>query len=144
MNPYNWRQRLFQQYLRPILHTDKARFVVVGGIGFCVDGFLFSVFLAQCGIPALARGLSFPIALCCTWYLNHIWTFQNATPRQFSTAFLFYVAFQCLGATLNFCIFLGLIHAIPIWAAFPLIPLAIASAIAMIFNYITAKYLVFA
>ena len=125
--------------------TDKSRFLLVGACGFCVDGLLLTLLLGQGWSTVLARLISFPSAVSCTWCLNRLWTFHNPStmPTKFGKKFWLYVSIQCLGAGLNFGLFVLLIQLMPRLTAIPMLPLAAAAAVSMAFNYLGAKYLVF-
>ena len=65
-----------------------ARFLIVGTVGFAIDGGLLYLLVRTDVDPYLARGLSFPPAVTATWYLNRVWTFaarQGAVRRRGAT-----------------------------------------------------------
>lgn len=119
-----------------------ARFGVVGVVGFLVDGGLLQLLVASglCG-PIVARLVSFPSAVLATWYLNRRITFSDRGPALRSL--LRYVLVSSLGTTLNFAVYSALVLGSAAMSARPLIPFAIASAGAMVFNYLGARYFAF-
>ncbi len=68
------------------------RFVVVGGVGFIVDGGLLLILLAYGVDTYLARVFSFPMAVISTWWLNRIWTFSSARQASPGRQLNFYLA----------------------------------------------------
>jgi putative flippase GtrA len=78
-----------------------------------------------------------------TWILNRIWTFSPEVVVSKRREYLCYFGTQSVGALINLAIFFILIGGYPYMRDFPLIPFAIGSAIALIFNYFVSKYLVF-
>lgn len=119
------------------------RFMVVGSIGFCIDGGVLTILQYQGWNVFFARGVSFILAVTTTWLLHLAWTFGKnvlSKPiRKYST----YLAIQISGATLNICIFSFLILLFPFLGEAPLIPLALASLVALIFNYSATSYYLF-
>jgi len=128
-----------------IFSSHLVKFLVVGAVGFFVDGSFLLVFQHMGMSLTFARLLSFSVAVSCTWILNKKWTFQlekDNNQRSFKRHSL-YIIFQCLGALINFCVFVFLTKKFIIMHSYPLIPFSIASAIAMLFNYSTSKFIVF-
>ncbi|WP_376785398.1 GtrA family protein [Pantoea piersonii] len=134
-----------------IVSFDKIRsshlikFLVVGAVGFFVDGSLLLI-LKHLGMSlTISRLFSFSIAVSCTWFLNKSWTFNvrdDNSKKNFKRHSL-YIIFQCLGAIINFCVFVFLTKKSLIMQSFPLMPFSIASGLAMFFNYLTSKFIVF-
>lgn len=116
-----------------------ARFLVVGTIGFLVDGGLL-----QAGIyffhlsPLWARAPSFSVAVLVTWYLNRNFTFRTPE-KKFSESFPAYLASNALGVSLNLAIYSLCV----LWNLWPLPALAIASVAALFFNFAMARFVVF-
>ncbi|WP_409520660.1 GtrA family protein [Pantoea sp.] len=120
------------------------KFIIVGGIGFIIDGSILLI-LRNYGLDlTLCRIVSFSIAVICTWLLNKNWTFsinnevKNNPPKHY-----LYFLFQCVGAIINFIVFVFLTKNFIIMHLNPLFPFSIASGLAMIFNYLTSKLIVF-
>jgi putative flippase GtrA len=119
-----------------------ARFLVVGTIGFGIDGGLLYLLVRSGVDPYLARALSFPPAVTATWYLNRVWTFaarQGAVRRQYAR----YLAVQLVGALSNYAVYaaiLSLGHRTPEGA---LVALAAGSIAGLVINFAGARALVF-
>ena len=128
----------------PITQSEVRRFVLVGGVGFCVDGGILMLLYQHLGLGVLvARLVSFSLAGTTTWYLNRRLTFTpplSSRPRDEWTR---YLAVNGLGALLNLSVFILAIEMVPSLAPYPLIAFAIASLVALVFNFLGSKYLVF-
>jgi putative flippase GtrA len=120
------------------------RFGLVGTVGFLADGGLLQalVSLADWGVIQ-ARILSFPVAVFSTWLLNRHFTFDQANDGAAGRSFARYVAVSLGGASVNFVIYTVLVLSVSPMAALPIMPLAIASIVALAFNYFGSKHFVF-
>ncbi len=125
-------------------NSPLIKFIIVGGIGFIIDGSILLI-LRKSGLDlTLCRIISFSIAVICTWLLNKNWTFSiDDEVKNKSQKHYLYFIFQCLGAIINFIVFVFLTKKFIAMHMNPLIPFSIASGIAMIFNYLTSKLIVF-
>lgn len=119
------------------------RFLVVGGVGFCVDGGLLTVLVKSGWGIVSSRSLSFLSAVTCTWLLNRLWTFELnrciGVRREYAT----YIATHIIGALINLAVFFALIQMYPLLQDTPLIPLAFGAAVSLVFNYTASKKYVF-
>ena len=114
-------------------------FCAVGAIGFCVDAGLLWVLTAKLGYPPLpARLPSFLCAVTVTWLLNSYITF-SALHYSF-LAWLRYLSANSAGFFLNYLIF-ALLNGMLGFS--PVIAVSIASAVALIFNFVLNSKLVF-
>jgi putative flippase GtrA len=128
-----------------LAHDDKLRFLVVGGIGFCVDGGLLLLLNDGAGwSPLAARSVGFPVAVTVTWWLNRIWTFQTGRSQPVRRQYALYLAIQIVGLAINFSIFALLVRSMPWFAAWPIAALAIGSIVAMFATYILSRRIAFA
>jgi putative flippase GtrA len=126
---------------------EALKFAIVGSIGFVVDACLLTLFARVLEIPIyLARVMSFFFAVVVTGTLNRKVTFSNRFPaeRAAGSAYLRYLGVQISGATLNYLVFVAALWVRPGWISFPTIPLAMASLVAMIFNFLGSRYFAFA
>ena len=119
-------------------------FLLAGTIAFGVDLGVYHLAVALLGSPALAKGVSWAVAVATTFSINSLLTFRTAaagsgrpTPilqgldwRQFPG----YTATQALGGVVNIGLFLLLM---PHLAPFP--SLALATAAAAGCNYLGAR-----
>lgn len=125
-------------------HHTFPRFLVVGTIGFIVDAGLLALLHYHFEIDLLiARLCSFNIAILSTWTINRLTTFRaNASPRLFSE-YSRYLLINIAGGLINLTVFVALTHYTMGFVALPLPALAIASAIALLFNYSGSRLYVF-
>lgn len=121
------------------------KFVLIGGVGFLVDGGLLSLLTTwQLMNVYAARGISFPLATAVTWYLNRSFTFRMNKVRNASKKeYLQYFIVQIGGGLLNLSVFVTLLHYYSWMDKLPILPLAVGAIFGMIFNYIFSKSWVF-
>ena len=119
-------------------------FGVIGTLGFIVDASLLVLFNKLLGFDLFSsRLVSFSGAVTTTWYLNRKLTFTDRKDRHVMHEWLFYTILNGIGGLINFAIFMLLVFQNEFLADNPILPLAIASVIAMVFNFTVSKYLVF-
>ena len=119
------------------------RFGLVGALGFVVDAGVMQalVSLAVWG-PVEARAVSIPVAVLATWALNRTFTFRDRdVPALRSLAR--YIAVSAAGAAVNFVVYTALVLSSHAMAAVPMAPLAIASIVALIVNFLGSKHFAF-
>lgn len=121
------------------------KFAATGATGFAVDAAMLSLLLACTDLgPYFSRAVSFPAALCVTWYLNRIWTFQRTDQAHLLQSFR-YVLVQLVGAMFNLFVYALCIAQGPaVFERFPLIALAIASGFALTVNFLGSRHWAFA
>ena len=123
---------------------QASNFVVVGCIGFIVDGGILTVLNSVYDIDLLrARMVSFSVAVTITWLLNRRRTFADRKDHRVVREWVRYAAVNGLGALLNLGIFFWLLHQFSVLANAPLIPLAIAASIALVFNFLASRQIAF-
>jgi putative flippase GtrA len=132
--------------LKVILNAQFFHFAVVGAVGFFVDGLLLVLLIALDWSLLLARLGSFACAVSITWYFNRVWTFNKTgvAKARFVKQYGYYLTAQLIGAGINFGTFFLVIHWFPVISSEPLIALAVGSSVAMCFNYVLAKKVVYA
>jgi putative flippase GtrA len=124
------------------LFGQIGRFVVVGAIGFAIDGSLLYLLVRNGTNPYLARGVSFPPAVTATWYLNRSWTFAahaGSTHQQYAR----YITVQIAGALSNYAVYALVLLLIYQTAEKALVALAVGSATGLLVNFVGARTLVF-
>jgi putative flippase GtrA len=122
--------------------SQFLRFACVGTVGFVVDAGILTMLMHLGWQPVLARLISFPAAVATTWLLNKAWTFATDTASR-GGGYMRYFGIQIVGALINLGIFTLLISAFPAFLAMPWLPLAAASLVALVFNYLATRHLVF-
>ena len=120
------------------------RFVVVGTVGFLVDAsvLLMLVKFTDTNVH-FARLVSFLTAVTVTWMANRLFTFADKKSRYLAGEWFRYIFVNSVGGLINLLVFSTLIVARPALEQTPVIPLAIASLIAMFFNFVAAGRLAF-
>lgn len=120
------------------------RFLVVGAIGFLVDACVLAVLFHGLHVGLLAaRLLSFGCAVTVTWLLNRHYTFAERRSASRAREWTRYTAVNGLGALINLGVFLALAELHALFASWPLLALAVASAVALFFNFAASRALVF-
>lgn len=123
---------------------QARRFIIVGAIGFFVDGGFLTLFHSIFDFSLLyARLCSFSAAVTVTWYLNRQHTFADSKDVHAAHEWGRYAVVNSIGALLNLGIFFWLIYSFSILATWPIIPLAIAASIALIFNFFASRHFAF-
>jgi putative flippase GtrA len=119
------------------------RFVAIGGIGFGVEALVLALLvLWQDWGPYAARFISFPIAVTATWLLNRTFTFGSS---QFGRGreYFSYLSVQLVGVIINFSVYYWHVEQYNKLQGNPVFSLFLGSIIAMGFNFVGSKYLVF-
>jgi putative flippase GtrA len=117
-------------------------FIAVGALGFGVDGAILSLLVHGWDwAPYTARVLSFVPAVTVTWYCNRRWVF--VATRHTTHEYGAYFGVQTVGAAINLLTYALAIAIFPTLARLPIVPLAVGSAVALVFNYSAARHWVF-
>ena len=123
---------------------QAGRFAVVGAIGFLVDGGILTLLHSLFDFSLLhARLVSFSAAVSVTWYLNRQHTFFESKDVQAVHEWSRYAVVNGIGAGLNLGIFLWLVHRFNVLASWPIVPLAMAASVALIFNFFASRHFAF-
>jgi putative flippase GtrA len=122
---------------------DVSRFVLVGSVGFTIDGGIMLLLMKFGHSVIEARLTSFAAAVTVTWALNRVWTFSATRRGNKRREYLYYLATQLVGAAINLAIFLVCLSLFPALGAYPLIPFVFGASAALIFNYNVSKHFVF-
>ena len=126
------------------LTQQAGRFFIVGSIGFFVDGGILTVLHSIFEFSLLqARLVSFAAAVTMTWYLNRKHTFTDSRDSRAVREWTRYAVVNGIGAMLNLGIFLWLVYRFNVLASWPIVPLAMAASIALVFNFFASRHLAF-
>lgn len=126
------------------LAEQASRFVIVGAIGFLVDGGILTLLHSVFEFSLLqARLASFSAAVTITWYLNRQHTFLDSKDASAVDEWSRYTLVNGVGALLNLGIFLWLVYRFAFLAAWPIVALAMAAAVALIFNFFASRHIAF-
>ncbi len=120
------------------------RFAMVGVVGFAVDAGVLQALVSLAGWgPIGARAVAIPVAVLATWLLNRTITFAQAQAGPVLASLVRYAAVSAVGASVNFIVYSALVFASQAMAAMPIVPLGIASIVALIVNYLGSKHFAF-
>lgn len=119
-------------------------FVVVGGIGFVVDATILAVLVHGYGWgDYTARLVSFAVAVTVTWYLNRKYVFAAGQTARKHSEYTRYLLVQGTGMLINFLVYSLCIASNDLMDRWPVLALAVGSAVALFFNYAGSRIFVF-
>jgi putative flippase GtrA len=123
---------------------QASSFAIIGGVGFVVDGGILTILNSLFDIELLpARIASFSAAVTTTWFLNRQRTFADHRSQGMVGEWGRYAAVNSIGSVLNMGIFFWLIARYQTLADWPLVPLGLGAIVALVFNFLASKYIVF-
>jgi putative flippase GtrA len=125
-----------------------GRFTLVGATGFLIDAGILTLLAQGVGLNIyVARIFSFAGAVLATWALNRAFVFTAKTavtsPATTATELAHYLLVQSGGAVVNLALFAGQIVVWPMLREYPVVPLAAASVLALVVNFIGMRLWVF-
>ena len=123
-----------------------SSFFVVGAAGFVTDGSILTTLSVWLGWNVyFSRVVSFFFATLVTWLLNRTITFDVSSAKQCrKKEYAGYFLIQSIGAMINLGVFYCTLLIFPQLIGIPVIPLAVGSVVAMLFNYTMIKRLLYA
>jgi putative flippase GtrA len=127
-----------------LLPQGFPAFVVVGTAGFIVDATILALLVHgyQWG-DYTARLVSFAVAVTVTWLLNRSYVFSDTRTHNRRSEYTRYLTVQGMGMAINFLIYTLCLISSPLMDRWPVLALAVGSAVALIFNYAGARIFVF-
>lgn len=130
--------------LRDTLRALRS-FAFVGVVGFLIEAVVLTALTHFAGWgPWRARVPSFLIAVIATWLLNRTLTFPGRGLQRRSLEALLYIATMAVGSAINLTVYGLTLYYVPRLAALPIIPLGLGSLASLVFNFNSARLLVFA
>ncbi|VWX59244.1 GtrA family protein [Burkholderiales bacterium 8X] len=125
------------------LGREFLSFALVGVVGFAVDLGVLYLFAPVFGWYG-ARVVSFVAASTATWLLNRRFTFAERS-RQGSLLreYLGYVLGMLGGATVNYAVYVLVLHTVDNDSWAPALGVALGSCSGLAVNFLAARYLVF-
>lgn len=127
--------------------STVLRFGIVGTVGFLTDAAVLQALVSLAGWgPLPARLVSFTIAMHVTWLLNRHFTFATdgeAPGTSLLSSLGRYIIVSLAGAGINVGTYALLVLVSSEMARYPIIPLAVGSGAAMVFNYLGSKHFAF-
>jgi len=132
------------QTLSKLLPEGFPAFVVVGGIGFVIDASILAILVhGYSWGDYTARLVSFAVAVTATWYLNRRYVFSARKTLDRRSEYSRYLAVQLIGMAINFLVYSLCIATVEIMDQWPVLALAVGSAVALFFNFLGARLFVF-
>lgn len=117
-------------------------FLIIGGIAFIIDAGILQGLVIVGVDPYVARLFSIFTAIVFTWWFNRKHSFQIDTKPNLKE-FLKYFSTSAAGASINWVSYSVLIIYFIIDSNYLVVAAGIATCIAMVFNFLSMKYLVF-
>lgn len=119
-------------------------FALVGTAGFLSDAALFLLASQWLGLPVmLSRALAFVPATIVTWWLNRSFVFRTSGSGRRAREYGRHFGVQAIGIALNFAVFYFAVKLGLGRGSAQVVPLALGSGVAMVFNFVGARRLVF-
>ena len=132
------------QALLKRLPEGLPAFTVVGGIGFIIDATILAILVHGYDWgDYTARLASFAVAVTATWYLNRRYVFAARKTADKRSEYSRYLAVQLVGMAINFLVYSLCIASSPMMDKWPVLALAVGSAVALLFNFLGARMFVF-
>ena len=132
------------QVLSKLLPEGFPAFVVVGGIGFIIDASILAILVhGYVWGDYTARIVSFAVAVTATWYLNRRYAFSARKTLDRRSEYSRYLAVQLTGMAINFLVYSLCIATVETMDQWPVLALAVGSAVALFFNFMGARLFVF-
>jgi putative flippase GtrA len=119
-------------------------FGMAGGAGFIVDAGLLMLLIAAGAGPRFGRLVSFVAALVTTWLINRSRTFADRAGPPSLAEFGRYAAASSVAALLNLLVYMALVTWVEDFRQWPVLALAVATALSMSVNFLSYLSLVFA
>lgn len=119
-----------------VTRTRFLKFCCIGVIAFLIDVVAFQGVLSLSSASLYsARVVSFIVATTAAWWMNRTFTFKDAENSRPDLQWARYIAANLVGGSVNYAIFVLMIAAVPLAAAFPVIALAAGSVSGIAFNF---------
>jgi putative flippase GtrA len=119
------------------------RFCLVGAAGFVVDAGILQLLIGAGLDRYSGRVLSYLAAATVTWLLNRRYTFVDAAAQPLHRQWAYYVGVNAIGAAVNYLVYAGCLLASSRFYDHPVLAVAAGSAVALLFNFVANRYLVF-
>lgn len=128
--------------IRRCLEQRFIRFLIAGSVAFIVDACVLTLLVNLAGWPPTwSRLVSFPTAVTVNWLLHRRHVFEPTDKPK--TEYLRFFAVQIISAGINLGIYFTAVLNFSFMARWPMLPLAIGSAIAMFVSYFCNARFVF-
>jgi putative flippase GtrA len=129
---------------RAAVRREFLWFAAAGLVGFAVDGALFLFMHDAYGWSIVAaRSVSASCAIVTTWILNRRLTFTTRRSRLWGAELVRYTIGQGAGLLVNLGSFTLALMLIPQLRSMAIVALGLGAGAALLFNFVTARTLVF-
>lgn len=119
------------------------RFALIGAVAFFIDAGLLLLLLALGLGPYLGRAISLVTAATFTWQGNRRYTFD--APERAAGGLVgewaVYLAAMLFGGGVNYGVYALLISFSPLFAAWPVLAVAVSTGVSMLVNFVTARWI---
>jgi putative flippase GtrA len=133
-----------QETILKALPAGFPAFLAAGAIGFLVDASILATLVHSFGWgDYTARIVSFSGAVTVTWYLNRRFAFAGTRTANRRREYTRYLGVQFAGMLVNFIVYSVCIAASPTMDRWPVLALAVGSAVALLFNFAGSRIFVF-
>lgn len=124
-------------------HKQLTHFAFFGGIAFIVDISVLYILKQTLGIY-WGRVISFFCAVIASWIFNRNFTFKHSiSGLSLIREFIHYLVVMIAGGFVNYLLYAWLVSTYELFAAQPVLGVAAGSCAGMIFNFLSAKTLIF-
>lgn len=145
---YNHRKALFQYMICFFSHYQLTQFIqflkfgLIGSLGFVCDVSVVFLLRSLLGLNA-AIFIAYFVAATSNWFLNRIWTFQNASHQRPFMQWTRFLSANSLGFFLNRTTVYLLIFFVPFCFHFPPLALACGAFVGLFANFFISRIVVF-
>ncbi len=120
------------------------KFGTVGFGGFCIDYAMLHVGLDVLGLGRYGSALfSFPFAVTATWLGNRLFPFRGQSKHRAHHELVRFVGVCAVGLVLNRGAYSLVVYLLPLAYTYPIIGLLAGTAAGMLFNFFSARKVVF-
>lgn len=124
--------------------SQFTRYCLVGIIGFMLDAGVLQLLAVFSSIDLyMGRVISYLLAATGTWLLNRQFTFSNRKTARLPSEWSYYVTLNAIGGGINYGAYAFCLLMFETVRAWPVLGVAIGSAIGLVVNFMTNKYWVF-
>lgn len=122
------------------LKTQILRFLVTGGLAFIIDYGLLIACTELLGLNYLVSAtIGFSVSVIFNYIISVIWVFVPAPGKSRLATMTLFISLSVIGLLINNGIMWAMVELFGLWYAFAKI---VATAVVMVFNFITRKILI--
>ena len=137
-------RRFVSRIARSGIADQFPRFFLVGFLAFATDAIILQTLVSFAAWDAYwARVPSALSAIAVSWVLNRRYTFKLSSTHPKLRSIVNHVTATGIGLAVNLLVYWSCIALIPGLQPYPVVALALGSAVGLFINYLLAKYWVF-